>query len=419
MMEEVLKRIFIENIRMIGDKDITERSIRIPETDHISILSGIRRCGKTFRLYQECRKYKQEDILFLDFEDERLIQINQLNNYDIILDSYRRLHPERKPVLFFDEIQTLNNWHLFLKRLYSKGYKIYVTGSNANLLSKEIATYLAGCSLETHVYPFSFREYLDLKDIKFSRDDFYGSVPVILNTFDDYMLYGGFPQVINAGTRDKKMVIRTIHEILLYKDLVSKYEKNDYLFQLIISKLVENVGKAFSISRLADKIIPIYKTSKPTVTDYVNLLSMPFIVHNLYQFKRSFVQREMERKIYFQDNSFITSNTIDTDKSRLLENLLFNHLNRLYEEIFYYKTKNNLEVDFLIKNQGNFMAIQVCYSLNDYETRNREIRALKKCSEELGLKHATILTYNEQGSEKINGLRIDIRPVWKYLLKEV
>lgn len=179
------------------------------------------------------------------------------------------------------------------------------------------------------------------------------------------MIYGGFPQVIKAGTKDKKMVTRTIHELLLYKDLISKYEKNDYLFQ----------------------------------------------------FKRSFVQREMERKIYFQDNSFITSNTIDTDKSRLLQNLVFNHLNRLYEEIFYYKTKNNLEVNFLIKNQGNFMAIQVCYSLNDYETRNREIRALKKCSEELRLKNATILTYNEQGSEKINGLRIDIRPVWKYLLE--
>ena len=416
-MEDILIRIFIENIQMIRAKKLIKRNIHIPETENINIISGIRRCGKTFRLYQKCRETDEESILFIDFEDERLIQLNQLNNYDVILDSYKRLFPDRKPILFFDEIQTLNNWHLYLKRLHSQGYKMFVTGSNANLLSKEIATYLTGRSIETHVYPFSFKEYLELKDQKFSGKDYYTSVPLILNTFDDYLRYGGFPEVIKAGDKDKRIVIRTIHELLLYKDLVAKYDKNDYLFQLIISKLVENVGKSFSISKLANKIIPVYKTSKPTITDYVHLLSMPFIVHNVFRYKKSFVQREMERKIYFQDNSFITQNMLEPDKSRLLENLIFNHFNRSCDEIYYYKTHNNLEVDFLVKYKDEFEAFQVSYSLNDYETRHREIRALQKCMEEMGLKNGMILTYNEQGVEQTNEYRIDIVPVWKYLLE--
>ena len=204
----------------------------------------------------------------------------------------------------------------------------------------------------------------------------------------------------------------------MYKDLVAKYDKNDYLFQLIISKLAENVGKSFSISKLANKIISVYKTSKPTITDYVHLLSMPFIVHNVFRYKKSFVQREMERKIYFQDNSFITQNMLEPDKSRLLENLIFNHFNRSCDEIYYYKTHNNLEVDFLVKYKDEFKAFQVSYSLNDYETRHREIRALQKCMEEMGLKNGMILTYNEQGVEQTNEYRIDIVPVWKYLLEK-
>lgn len=418
-MEDTLTRIILENNNIIRSRKIIRRDFHFPETENINILTGIRRAGKTFMLYQKSLEFDRENVLFIDFEDERLVQLNALDNYDIIIDSYRRLFPDKEPVLFFDEIQSLRNWHLYLKRLQSSGYRIYVTGSNANLLSREIATYLAGRSVETNVYPFSFKEYLDLKEKTFSPEDYYTSVPIILNSFDDFLVNGGFPEVIKAHEKDKTQVMRTIHELLLYKDLVAKYEKNDYLFQLIVSKLVKNVGKSFSVSRLADKIIPLYRTTKPTVTDYVNLLSMPFIVYPVYQFKRSFVHREMERKTYFQDNSFITRNTVETDKSRLLENCVFNHLIRNFDKVFYYKTSGNLEVDFLVKKDNQYHAIQVCYSLEAGETKQREIKALKKCAEELKLNEGFILTYNIEGKEAYDSFKINIIPVWKYLLSDV
>jgi len=417
-MEDILIRILLENVKTIRSRNIIHRDFHLPVSDNINILTGIRRSGKTFMLFQKSLEYEPDNVLFIDFEDERLVQMNTLDSYDIIIDSYKRIHPDQKPVLFFDEIQSLKNWHLYLKRLQSAGYRIFVTGSNANLLSKEIATFLAGRSVETSIFPFSFSEYLELKEISYSKSDFFTAVPRILNSFDEYLIYGGFPEVIKAHERDKMHVMHTIHELLLYKDLVAKYHKNNYLFQLIVSKLVENIGKSFSITKLADRIIPVYKTSTPTVIDYVNLLSMPFIVYPVFQFKRSFVQREMERKVYFQDNSFITRNTVETDKSRLLENCVFNHLYRNFKEVFYYKTSGNLEVDFLVRDRNQYQAIQVCYALNPGETKQREINALKKCADELGLKKGLILTYNMEGHEELNNLEIEIIPVWKYLLSK-
>ena len=415
-MEDILIRILLENVKTIGSRKIIHRNYNLPSTDSINILTGIRRSGKTFLLYQKSLEYKPEEVLFIDFEDERLIQLNSLDSYDIIIDSYKRIYPDQKPVLFFDEIQSLRNWHLYLKRLQSAGYRIFVTGSNANLLSKEIATFLTGRSVETNIFPFSFREYLDMREISYSQSDFFTSIPKILNSFDDYIVNGGFPEVIKAPEKDKLHIMRTIHELLLYRDLVAKYDKNDYLFQLIVSKLVENIGKSFSVTKLAGRIMPVYKTSVPTVTDYVNLLSMPFVIYPVFQYKRSFVQREMERKVYFQDNSFITRNTVETDKSRLLENCVFNHLNRRFNEIYYYKTSGSLEVDFLVREGSGFQAIQVCYSLDHGETRQREVKALKKCALELGLRKGLILTYNTEGREKEGDLEIEIVPVWKYLL---
>jgi uncharacterized protein len=417
-MEDILKRIILENIELIRSKKIITRDYHIPAGQNIKILTGIRRCGKTFQLYQNSLTHDPDNVLFLDFEDERLIQLGTLENYDVILDSYRRIFTGRKPVLFFDEIQSLRNWHLYLKRLHAQDYEILVTGSNANLLSSDIATYLTGRAIETHIFPFSFKEFLELKGLSFSPGDFYTRVPEILNIFDDYLINGGFPEVIKAEPGDKRVMMRSIHELILYKDLVAKYEKNHYLFQLIISKLVENIGKAFSLTKLANKIIPVYKTSNPTVTDYVNLLSAPFVVKPVFMYRKSFVHREMERKVYFVDNSFISQNTVERDYARLLENCVFNYLNRYSDEVFYYTTANKLEVDFLCKRGNDFYAVQVSYSISDPSTRNRELKALRRCVREIGLNRGLVLTYNEEGKEIAEGINIDIMPVWKFLLNE-
>ncbi|MCD4793652.1 MAG: ATP-binding protein [Bacteroidales bacterium] len=417
-MEALLFKIILESQRSIAAKKNIKRNYRIPKTDHINVLTGIRRCGKTYTLYEQAKKIHPERVLFIDFEDERLVNLNNLENYDIILDSYKHLYPNRKPVLFFDEIQNLNNWHLYLKRLHVAGYKIYATGSNAFLLSKEIATFLKGRSLETNIYPFSFNEFLLLKSKSFTKKDFIINIPEILHYFDEYLIYGAFPEVIKSSENDKRSVMKNIYSLLFYKDLIVKFDKSEYLMRLVLSKISENITKEFSISSLARKIMPIHKTTIPTVTDYFNILPEPFLTSNVYQYRKSFVHREAKRKTYFTDNSFITLNQVDVNKGKLLENLVFNVLKRKHEDIYYYKTHNNLEVDFFVNPEHERKLIQVSFSLNDFETKQRELRALKKAMKELEINESYIFSYNEEDVIKDNGFIIYVVPVWKYLLTE-
>ena len=416
-MDDILKRIILENQEIISEKKLVSRNYSIPETSHIKVLTGIRRCGKTYTLYEIAKTFEPERILFLDFEDERLIALNSLANYDIIIDAYKTLYPQVEPVLFFDEIQNLANWHFYLKRLYVKGYKIYVTGSNAHLISREIATYLKGRSLETTIFPFSFSEFLKLKSIEFRQKDYIINQPQILNFFDDYLNFGGFPEVIKVAVDEKRAVAKNIYNLLFYKDLVAKYNKNDYLLKLVVSKIAENITKDFSVTSLANKIMAVYKTSVPTVTDYFNILPEPFLTSNIYPYRVSFVQRESKRKTYFTDNSFIFLNRVAPDKSRLFENLVFNFLQREHEEIYYYRTTNNMEVDFFINEQESKTLIQATYSLENSNTRDREIKSLIKAMEEQKLPIGFIYTWNRSEEIKINEYTIKIIPFWEETLK--
>ncbi len=416
-MEELIKRIILENQEIISNKKLISRSYTIPETDHISVLTGIRRCGKTFTLYEKAQSYNIEEILFLDFEDERLISLNAQKGYDCIIDAFKSLFPNLKPVLFFDEVQNLKNWHFYLKRLHVQGYKIYVSGSNANLISREIATYLKGRSLETTIYPFSFIEFLKLKNIDIHKNEYHTNRPKILNLFDEYMQFGGFPEVIKVAAEDKRAVAKNLYNLLFYKDLVAKYDKNDYLLKLIINKITENITKEFSITSIANKIRAVYQTSVPTVTDYFNILPEPFLTANIYQFRSSFVKRESKRKTYLSDNSFIFLNRVDEDKSRLFENLVFSYLIRKHAMLYYYKTGNNREVDFFINEEGEKKLIQVSYSITDDTTREREIKSLLKAMEEQNMDSGFIYTYNHSEKIKINGKTIQVIPFWKIALE--
>ena len=418
MDELLLARIIIENQELIRNKKIIKRYFHIPETDNISILTGIRRCGKTYTLYEIAKKYNSEEILFLDFEDERLVSLNTLNSYDIIIHSYKRIYPQIKPVLFFDEIQNLKNWHLFLKRLNVQGYKIFVTGSNANMLSSEIATYLKGKSIETKIYTFSFKEFLTMKNIKIGKNDLYLKKAKILNHFDEYLKFGSFPEVIKSNIVDKKAVAKNIYDLIFYKDLISKYNKNEYLLKLIVAKIAENITKEFSIGNLAKKIIPVYKASIPTVTEYFNILPVPFLTRNVYQYRDSFIQRESKRKTYFADNSFILLNRVGEEYSRFFENLVFNFLDRGDAEVYYFKTTNNLEVDFCVINNNKTELIQASYTLSELNTKEREVKSLLKAMNEMNVDKGYIYTHSEEDTIKTEDKIIEIVPFWKVLLEK-
>ncbi len=415
MSIEVYKRVILENQETIFKKKVIPRNYKIPQTDNITVLIGIRRCGKTYTLYENAKTFEKEDVLFLDFEDERLISLNSLDDYDVIIDAYKSLFPDKTPVLFFDEIQNLKNWHFYLKRLHVKGYKIFVTGSNANLISKDIATFLKGRSLETTIFPFSFNEFLQLKNEKFSKAEVYTKKAKLLNLYNEFLDFGGFPEVIKTSADNKRIVARNIYQLLFYKDLVSKYDKNDYLLKLIMSKITENIGKEFSITSLANKVNVVFKTSIPTVTEYFTILPEPFLTHNVYQYRTSFVARQSKRKTYMTDNSFIFLNRITDDKSRLFENLVFNFLNRKHGELFYYKTTTGKEVDFFIKKENKL--IQVCYSLQNNDTKQREIKALVKAMDEQKIDKAFIYSHDETETIVVKGKTIEIVPFWKVCLE--
>ncbi len=417
MNENIIKRIILENQEIIKNKNIIYRDYYIPDIDSIIVFTGIRRCGKTYTLYETAKRYNIEDILFLDFEDERLIGLNLLESYDLIIDAYKSLFPNKKPILFFDEIQNLNNWHFYLKRLHVAGYKIYVTGSNANLISRDIATYLKGRSTEINIFPFSFTEFLKLKKEDITQKEYFTNRAKIINLFDEFLQYGGFPEVIKADRDDKRIVIKNIYNLLFYKDLVIKYDKDEYLLKLIVSKITENITKEFSITSLSNKIISVYKTSVPTVTSYFAVLPEPFLTSNIYQYRTSFVARQSKRKTYLSDNSFIFLNRIITDKSRLFENLVFNFLQRKYSDIFYYKTTNNKEVDFFIIKDSLKVLIQVCYNIDDFDTKEREINSLLKAMKEQSVDKAYIYTYNTAEQVTFANFKIDIIPFWQILLE--
>jgi len=417
-MNDVLTRIILGNQEVIKSKKLVERNIHIPDVENIIALTGIRRCGKTHILYNIAKKVNKENILFLDFEDERLINLKNLDNYDIIIDSYNRVFPDKKPILFFDEIQGLKNWHLYIKRLYTAGYKIYITGSNVNLLSREIATYLTGRSIEIQIFPFSFSEFLNLKKFNYTEKDFYINENKFLNLFDEYLIYGGFPEVIKAEKTDKKVVSKNIYRLLFYRDLITKYDKDEYILKLIISKLMENITKEFSLTSLANKVSSIHKVSKPTVNEYFNILPNPFLTENIYQHRQSFIKRETYRKTYFADNSFITLNSVDNNYSKLFENLVFNHLQRISDTINYYKTNNNLEVDFFVEEDFTKKIIQVSYSLSNEDTKKRKLKALIKTMNETNINEGYIITSNEEEKIIKDDKKIYIKPAWKWFLNK-
>ena len=416
MLKETISKIILENQALIFSKKLIKRNYHLPKTGHITVLTGIRRAGKTHVLYSIAQQCTQEDVLFLDFEDERLLELNGLSNYDIILDSYQQIYPHKKPIIFFDEIQNLKNWHFYLKRLHVHGYKIYVTGSNAHLISSEIATYLKGRSLETQIYPFSFEEYLKLKNLSYTKKEQFIKIPEILNHFDSYLYFGGFPEVIRAEENDKRKVASNIFDLLFYKDLIAKYDKNPYLLKLIINKISENITKEFSVSSIYKSIKNIFDTSRPTVNDYFSVLPEAFLINNLFAYRTSFIQRQSKRKTYLADNSFIYLNRISTDKSRLFENLVCIYLQRKYDKLYYYKTKNAKEIDFLVEDFSETKLVQVSYSLANETTKEREINSLLTAMKELNIHKATIYTYNENENLSFDDKKIEIKAFWKTCL---
>jgi len=384
--------------------------IRLP---HVVVLTGLRRSGKSTLLRQLIKKYyKDEDFYYINFEDERLFNFpaNEFNRlYEALISLYGK-----KKTFFLDEIQNVTNFETFVRRLYEEGFKFFITGSSATLLSKELGTKLTGRHVDIIVRPFSFLEFLELKGVKINKESIYKiEIKVkIKKYFEEYLIRGGMPEYLIYN--DPELLTR-VYEDTVIKDIAVRYKiDNVAILRQLYFYLINNFANKFSYNSLK-KVTSIKSVN--TIKKFISYLEETYFAKTINKFDYSYKKQIInDKKFYVLDNGFIgvLSKKLTNDSGWLLESLVFNCLNN-FHEIFYYCDKK--ECDFLIvKNKEIKQAIQVCYELNE-ENREREVGGLSEAIEKFKLKEGLLLTNSQEEELELNGKKIVIKPVWKWLLE--
>lgn len=430
----------IETIKaVILDFQESSREIGVPRRLNIKAVNGkatvcigVRRGGKSTYLFQVIKQLmdagvSSENILYLNFFDDRLHNLRQ-PGLGLILEAYYSLYPEKKNsetvYCFFDEIQMVPGWEPFVDRLMrTEKCEVYITGSSAQMLSKELATQMRGRSLSWEIFPFSFREYLDFKEI-----DSKGAIStkkrlLIMQAFEQYWETGGFPEV--AGI-DRNMRIKTHQEYfhtILFRDVVERHDvSHPKAVADLAHWLLDNTASLYSVNNLTGYLKSLgHKAPKAAVADYLEWFEDSFFMFTVRIFDASLARSNTNpKKIYCVDHAMITSvsSGILINSGHLLENLVFTALRRISPEIYYYKTRTGRAVDFVVPMQeGRRMLVQVCESLAEARTRKREISALSEAISELHLDSGTIVTKNEEEDMAIDGSTIKIVPAWRFLFE--
>jgi len=378
------------------------------KTKQITVISGIRRCGKSTLLAQFSKKFKS--FYYLNFDDERLINFN-VSDFNNLMVAWQKKYSAK--TILLDEIQNVENWEWFVRRIYEEGYKIFITGSNAKLLSSELTTRLSGRYFKIELYPFSFKEFLDFKKIDYRKNDTKNKVK-ILKSFDYYLKNGGFPEFIQF--KDSEFLKR-VYEDVLYKDLLIRFNIREIkAFKQLANFLFANFTKEISYNSLKNTLG--FK-SVTSVKNYIEFIQESFLVFELYKYDYSLKKQYVsDKKIYIIDNGIrnVVAFSFSTDSGKLLENLVFLELKRRGKEIYYFKDKK--ECDFAVREKNKIKAvIQVTDNLNAGD-RERELFGLLAAMEKFKLKNGLILTKDQEDVIKNRKLIINVIPVWKWLLEE-
>ncbi len=429
-MIELLKEIILDFQDTVLDTGIPRHFQYKPVKGKAFVCIGVRRCGKSTLLYQiikkiEAQGIKLENILYINFFDDRLTELKQ-GNLSLIIDAYYSLYPEKKGTeeiyCFFDEIQEAKNWEQFIDRiLRTEKCSVYLSGSSAKLLSREIATQMRGRSLSWELFPFSFSEFISYKGINFKKLTSRNRL-LVQNCFDEYFLKGGFPEVRDVSAKIRVMIHQEYFKTILHRDVIERF--NVIHPQAAIQagyRLISSSASLYSINRITDYLKSLgYKVSKGFVSSCVEWFEDVYFLFSVKIFSPSISKQNANvKKIYCIDHSMVTSIApkILENKGHLLENMIFTHLRRHTEQIYYYRTKNGKEIDFIwMDNRGNRHLMQISFSLKDPATRKREIASLSFAMEELNLRQSTIITYNEEDLIKVETGTIRIIPAWKYML---
>lgn len=366
----------------------------------INVAIGMRRSGKTYLMYQKvqqllARGVAIEQILFINFEDDRLLPMGQKDLGEFV-DRFYELYPEnhdREAYLFFDEIQNVDGWALVIRRLQdTKNVRIFLTGSSAKLLSKEIASSLRGRSVASEVLPYSFQEYCYAHHIqRFEGPKGQRFLDQFKKHLCQYFSKGGFPAVQNLDPLQRRDILQSYVDSVIFRDIVERYKiTNLSLIRYLIKALVKNVSAPFSIHKFYKDIKSQgFKVSKDTIYQYLDYIENAFLVFTVPFFTESARKEKVNpKKIYSIDNGLVSANRIgiSLNLGSLFENHLFLDLRRQGKEIYYYLTKDAYEIDFIVKNtDGSYEMIQAVWDHKDQETMKREQRALEAAQQELGI----------------------------------
>lgn len=417
MDKNVAKQLIIENQHMIQDVSFIRRAIKFEQHCNY-VLVGLRRAGKSYLLYQRVHElqeagHKAEEILYFNFEDDRLDNL-KLADLDEIKQAYEELY-EHKPIFMLDEIQIVDGWEKFARRLADQKYQVYITGSNAKMLSSEISTTLGGRYMVQPVYPFSFAEYLHAKHIEVQKNWEFLPNAEIKRAFNLYLHDGGLPELCMIGNDFKRQWLGNLYNKIYFGDLVARYNvRNTIALKTLVRKIAESVKQPQSYNRLANLVSTVAgKVKQDTVADYVEHVTDTCLVFPIENIAAKLQEKISVRKYYFTDNGLLNLFLINADTS-LLENIVAVFLHETCgEDLFYYN--ENIEVDFCLFERCE--AIQVAYSVRDESTRERETKALVAYNSRFPGCKLTILTMDEEETIVKDGVQIEVKPVWKWMLK--
>ena len=412
--------------------DLIERDIKIDlESKKIIAIAGARRSGKTYVMFQ-CmndllqKGVKKDNIIYVNFENERLVGVTA-SELDGLLIAHKELFdPDGTIYVFLDEIQTVENWDKWVRKVYDTGkYRLIITGSSSELLSSEIATSLAGRNLTYIVYPFSFKEYVAAKALKVNKLQKYSiEKGIILKVMNDFLEFGSFPEVaMTTGVTRKLEILSSYFDAIFYKDIVRRYRIREVGELNIFLKILSSSDVSYfsSVKSLNYFRSTGRKISRVTLLNFLEYSKSVFLVGLLEKYEKSVRKRiSMQSKTYIIDIG-ISRLFSDIDKGRALENAVFIELLRkkeATESINYLKLKSGKEVDFIIGGKTKEV-IQVSYEVSAPSTRSRETSALVEAARGIGLRTGKIITYDYEGEESIDGILIQYIPFWIWALSDI
>lgn len=412
--KDVIKQCLISKQREIDEAIIVSRSIDFEENGNYVIV-GVRHTGKSYLLYQRVRQLQAagmgwDEILFVDFEDERLAEF-QTEDFNSLLEAHLELYG-KKPVVFLDEVQNILHWDKFVRRLADAKYQVYVTGSNAKMLSKEVATTLGGRFFIYDAYPYSLKEYLAAQQVELKANWEYDTLQrsEVKRYLNEYFYYGGLPEILSF--KNKRAMLSSLYQKIYLGDICARNNiKNDRVMNILIKKMAESVKQPLSFNRLKNVIVATGAAiSVPTAIDYAGFVADSWLILPMENEIGKLAEKESQKKYYFIDNGLLNLFLMNAETT-LLENMVAVELCRRYGKENVYFLNAEREIDFVIPDER--LAIQVSYSIKEKATWDREVPPLVKYARGHADWKCLLITYDEESTEQ--GIRVI--PVWKWLLE--